>query len=336
MGAVRQEQTLETPLTRVEPVSTQDSGRPTGLLIAIALGIVYVVWGSTYLAIRVMVEDLPPLSSAGWRFGTAGILLTLVLVLRSGVRRMRVTRTELLASAFMGLMLPVLGNGLVSVGEHHGAASGLAALIVAAVPLWIIVYRRLSGDRPGLRTTGGVMLGFVGLAALVTATGVGGDVEVLPLLVIVFATVCWAFGSWSTSWLTLPKDAFVMTAYEMLFGGVFLVLGGLVSGEDVIPQSAPLDSWLAWVYLVVFGSLVAFTSYVWLLSVAPISLVATYAYVNPIVAVFLGWLILAEPVTTAIVACGAVVVVAVAIVVAAERRPAAERRTVTTAEASEA
>jgi drug/metabolite transporter (DMT)-like permease len=155
----------------------------------------------------------------------------------------------------------------------------------------------------------------------VTASGLGGDVKIGPALIIVVATICWAFGSWSTSWVALPKDAFVMTAYEMLFGGLFLLLGGLITGEDVIPRAAPLESWLAWAYLVVFGSLVAFTSYVWLLSVAPISLVATYAYVNPIVAVFLGWLILSEPVTPAILMCGAVVVAAVAIVVAAERKP---------------
>jgi drug/metabolite transporter (DMT)-like permease len=290
--------------------------------VALALGIVYVVWGSTYLAIRVVVEDLPALSSAGWRFGLAGLLMAAILTLRSGWRRLRVRRAELAGCALMGLLLPTLGNGLVSVAEAHGAPSGMAALIVAAVPLWIIVFRRASGDRPPRRTTLGVLLGFAGLTGLVAASGLGGDVPIGPCLVIVVATTCWAFGSWSTGRISLPKDAFVMTAYEMLFGGLFLTLGGLLTGEDVIPQAAPLDAWLGWAYLVVFGSLVAFTSYVWLLSVAPISLVATYAYVNPVVAVFLGWLILSEPVTLPIVLGGAVVVAAVAVVVAAERRPA--------------
>ena len=291
----------------------------SGALVAVALGIVYVVWGSTYLAIRVVVEDLPALSSAGWRFGLAGIIMLSVLALRSGKRRLRVSRPELLGCALMGLLLPTLGNGLVSVAEQHGAPSGMAALIVAAVPLWIIVFRRASGDRPNRRTTLGVLLGFAGLAGLVAASGLGGDVPLGPCLVIVVATTCWAFGSWSTSRIRLPKDAFVMTGYEMLFGGFWLLTGGLITGEDVIPQSAPIEAWLGWGYLVVFGSLVAFTSYVWLLSTAPISLVATYAYVNPIVAVFLGWLILSEPVTLPIVLGGAVVVAAVALVVAAER-----------------
>ncbi len=313
-----------TPLT--DGTATADSRAatsvpPAALLVAIALGIVYVVWGSTYLAIRVVVEDLPALSSAGWRFGLAGLLMTGILAARSGWRRLRVSRAELAGCALLGLLLPALGNGLVSVGEERGAPSGMAALIVAAVPLWIIVFRRATGDRPGRSTTLGVLLGFAGLTGLVTASGLGGDVAVGPALIIVVATICWAFGSWSTSRLRLPRDAFVMTAYEMLFGGLFLVVGGLLTGENVLPRSAPLDAWLGWAYLVVFGSLVAFTAYVWLLSVAPISLVATYAYVNPLVAVFLGWLILSEAVTAAIVLGGAVVVAAVAVVVSAERRP---------------
>ena len=134
------------------------------------------------------------------------------------------------------------------------------------------------------------------------------------------ATVFWSFGSWSTPRLPLPKDAFVLTVYEMLCGSVWLLLFASVRGEHVLPTSAPLDAWLAWAYLVTFGSVVAFTAYVWVLSVAPISLVATYAYVNPVVAVFLGWLILSEAVTLPILVGGLVVVGAVAIVVSAERQ----------------
>ena len=118
-------------------------------------------------------------------------------------------------------------------------------------------------------------------------------------LIVMCATVFWSFGSWSTPRLPLPKDAFVLTVYEMLCGSVWLLLFASVRGEHVLPTSAPLDAWLAWAYLVTFGSVVAFTAYVWVLSVAPISLVATYAYVNPVVAVFLGWLILSEAVTLA-------------------------------------
>ena len=287
--------------------------------MAVALGVVYVVWGSTYLAIRIMVKDLPPLASAGWRFGTAGALLGLVLVARSGWRRLRATPAELAGCALLGLLLPALGNGLVSIGEANGAPSGIAALIVAAVPLWIIVFRGASGDRPHPRTVGGVMLGFAGLVGLVTASGIGGDLRVLPCLVIVAATVGWSFGSWWMPHLTMPADPFVATVYEMLFGGACLTIMALLGGESIVPRGGTPHAWLAWGYLVVFGSVVAFTAYVWVLDAAPISLVATYAYVNPIVAVFLGWLILAEPVTLPIVLGGTVVIVGVAIVVASER-----------------
>ena len=294
---------------------------PAAWLVAVALGIVYVVWGSTYLAIRVVVEDLPPMASASWRYFVAALLLGAILSLRGGVRRLRATRLELVGCAALGLLLPALGNGLVSVGEHKGAPSGIAALLVAAVPLWVIVYRRLSGDLPSRRTLLGVLLGFAGLVLLISSQGISGDVPVVACLIIMVATVAWSFGSWSTPRLPLPKDAFVLTVYEMLFGSVWLLIFAAVRGEHLVPTSAPLDAWIAWAYLVTFGSVVAFTAYVWVLSVAPISLVATYAYVNPVVAVFLGWLILSEAVTLPIVIGGAIVVGAVAIVVSAERQP---------------
>ncbi len=294
---------------------------PSPVLVVVALGIVYVVWGSTYLAIRITVDDLPAMASASWRYGAAGLILAAILAVRSGFRVLRVSRAELAGCAFLGLLLPTLGNGLVSVGEQLGAPSGIAALIIAAVPLWVIVYRAATGDRPRRWTTVGVLVGFGGLVGLITSTGLGGDVRWGACLLIVVASVCWSFGSWSTPKLTLPRDPFVTTVYEMLCGSVFLLVGAAVRGEHVLPESAPASAWLAWGYLVTFGSVVAFSAYVWVLSAAPISLVATYAYVNPVVAVLLGWIVLSEAVTPAILIGGAVVVVAVAIVVSSERRP---------------
>jgi drug/metabolite transporter (DMT)-like permease len=295
------------------------------LLVVLALGIVYVVWGSTYLAIRVTVRSLPAMASASWRYLAAGAILAAILVLRSGWGRLRATRRELLGCATLGLLLPCLGNGVVVVGESMGAPSGIAALLVAAVPLWVVVYRSSTGDRPSRQTVIGVGLGFAGLVGLISASGIGGDVRVGACLVVVAATVAWSFGSWSTPRLTLPHDPFVVTVYEMLFGSGFLLLGALVRREDIVPAGGSLDSWLAWGYLVTFGSVVAFTAYVWVLQAAPISLVATYAYVNPVVAVFLGWLILDEAVTSAIVIGGGVVVASVALVVSAERRKPSRR-----------
>jgi drug/metabolite transporter (DMT)-like permease len=290
-----------------------------GLVIA-ALLVVYVVWGSTYLAIRVVVEQAPPMLGMGTRYLAAAVLLGALLSLKGGVRRLRVTRRELAGCAFLGLMLPVLGNGMVSVGEDHGAPSGVTALLIAVAPLMITLFRFASGDRPRAWTWIGVLLGFAGLGYLVLADRSGtGPVPVGAALIVLFASTCWAFGSWSQPRLPLPKDAFAMTVHEMWTGGTMLVVLGLLRGERLSLSSYDGRTWVAWAYLVVFGSMVAFTAYVWLLSHAPISLVATYAYVNPVVAVLLGALILDEPVTGAVLVGGLVIVLAVAIVISVER-----------------
>jgi len=288
------------------------------MLIGAALGIVYVVWGSTYLAIRIMVEEMPPLVGAGVRFLTAGLLVAGILVARGGPRRMVVTGRELAGCALIGVLLPVLGQGLVTVGENGGAPSGITALLIAAVPLWVICYRILSGERPARRTLAGVFLGFGGVAVLITANGVGSTFPPWTIAVGVLAGLSWAFGSWYQPRLRLPGDPFVIVAYEMLVGGGVLTVLGLASGEGFHPLDYSARSWVAWAYLVGFGSVVAFSAYVWLLQSAAVSLAATYAYVNPLVAVLLGRLILAEPVTMPTIVGGAVAVVAVAIAVSAQ------------------
>ncbi|MDP9398404.1 MAG: EamA family transporter, partial [Actinomycetota bacterium] len=208
--------------------------------------------------------------------------------------------------------------------------SGLAALLVAATPLWLVCLRLAAGDRPRRLSLAGVLLGFVGVALLARPGGGGGNAATWGLLMILAASACWALGSFLSARLPLPADPLVATTYEMLLGGgLQLVLGAAVGelrGFD--PGAVSGRSWAAWGYLVVVGSLVAFSAYVWLLGNAPISLTATYAYVNPVVAVLLGALLLDEAVTAAIVAGGAVVVAGVALVVTAERPrrrdPAAE------------
>lgn len=305
------------------PTTTAAAKAPATVgLVAFALVIVYVVWGSTYLGIRVVVEEAPPLTGMGSRYLVAAILLGLLLSLRGGLRRLRVTRRQLLGCAVLGLLLPVLGNGLVSVGEDRGAPSGVTALLIAIAPLMIVGFRFSSGDRPGSWSVLGVLLGLAGLAYLVLAGTNGSVEEQIPrgaALIILFASTCWAFGSWIQPRLTLPDDAFVMTVHEMWTGGVMLLALGFAFGERATPGAYSAEVWLAWGYLVVFGSMIAFSAYVWLLGNAPISLVATYAYVNPVVAVALGALILDEEITPAILIGGAVIVVAVAIVISVER-----------------
>jgi drug/metabolite transporter (DMT)-like permease len=289
-------------------------------IVAFALGIVYVVWGSTYLAIRVVVQEAPPLTSMGIRYVAGSILLGGILATRGGLRRLALTRKQALGAAFLGLMLPVMGNGMVSVGENLGAPSGATALLIAVTPLMIVLFRSLEGDRPPRTTMIGVLLGFAGLAYLVLA-GRGGDGRELPVgaaLVIVGAATCWAFGSYRQGRLWLPRDVFVTTVYEMLFGGLMLLVMGRATGESFTGDYSP-RIWVALAYLIVFGSVIGFTAYVWLVSSAPISLVSTYAYVNPVVAVFLGWLILSERVTAAVLVGGGIVVLAVALVITSER-----------------
>ncbi len=301
------------------PPSLPPAAAAAGLVVA-ALLVVYVVWGSTYLAIRVVVEQAPPLLGMGTRYLAAGVLLGALLAVKDGARRLRVTRRELAGCAFVGLMLPVLGNGMVSVGEDRGAPSGVTALLIAIAPLMITLFRFGSGDRPRAWTWAGVLLGFAGLGYLVLADRGGSEpVPVGAALIVLLASTCWAFGSWAQPRLPLPRDAFVMTVHEMWTGGVVLVVLGLFRGERLHPGAYDGRTWAAWCYLVVFGSMVAFTAYVWLLAHAPISLVATYAYVNPVVAVLLGAVILGEPVTGAVVVGGLVIVLAVAIVISAER-----------------
>ena len=209
--------------------------------------------------------------------------------------------------------------------------SGLTALLISATPLWLVALRALSGDRPGAVTLLGTALGFVGIAVLARPGSIDGDVKVWGLVLVVLASLSWAVGSFWSSRLPLPKDPFVATVYEMLLGGGLMLVVGLASGEgaDVQLGEVPLKAWMWLAYLVLIGSVAAFSAYVWLLGNAPLSLTATYAYVNPVVAVALGALILDEPITGAVLAGGAVVVLGVALVVSNER----PRRPVTPAPA---
>ena len=309
------------------PADAPPDGRrtaPPWPLLALALVIVYVVWGSTYLGIRVTVEEADPLTAMGQRYTVAGLLLAGLVALRHGPRRLRLTRRQVAGTALLGLMLPLLGNGVVALGESLGVTSGYAALLIAVAPLAIVVFRTVEHDRPRPMTLVGVITGFLGLAILVLlGRGSAGGVPVGAALLVLGAGTCWALGSYLQPRLWLPEDPFVIAVYEMVFGGLFLTVAGLSAGQDWTLDYTG-RTWVALGYLVVFGSVVAFSSYVWLVANAPISLVATYAYVNPVIAVLLGHLVLGERVTTAVLVGGAVVVGSVAVVITAERvRPSA-------------
>ena len=281
-----------------------------------ALWTVYIVWGSTYLAIRVVVETLPPLLSAAVRFLFAGALMYGWLAFRGGFRRMRISLRELGSCTLIGTALLLGGNGVVALAEQS-VPSGLAALIIASVPLWVVVLRAIFGDRASGGTLVGVAVGFIGVGILVGSSGGSGGGTLSGVLLLILASISWASGSFFSSKLPLPADPFVSTSIQMLTGGTVLGLAGLIGGElsGLEIESFSGASMAALAYLVVFGSLLAFTAYTWLLHNAPISKVATYAYVNPVVAVFLGWIILSENITILMLVGAAVIVAAVAFIV---------------------
>ncbi|MFG1838273.1 EamA family transporter [Micromonospora sp. NPDC049175] len=311
------------PPSAAAVVGRPASAAPT--LIWTALIVVYLLWGSTYLAIRIAVETLPALLSAALRFAVAGLVLAVVLRLRRGPGALRVDLRQLGSAALVGVLLLAGGNGLVVLAESgppgEAVPSGIAALLVATVPLLVVLLRTGTGDRPPVWTFAGVTLGFVGLILLVLPAGSTDAVPLLGASVVVVGAVAWSVGSFLSGRIRMPADPFVATVYEMLAGALVLAVVAAGRGElgDFHPAEVSTRSWLALGYLMVAGSLVAFTAYVWLLHNAPISLVSTYAYVNPAVAVALGALLVAEPITTQVLLGGAVIVAGVALVVSTER-----------------
>jgi drug/metabolite transporter (DMT)-like permease len=280
-----------------------------------ALWIVYIVWGSTYLAIRYMVDTMPPLFGAGVRFVLVGAILLPILALRRGSAVLRPSRAQLLSCGFVGLMLPG-ANAVVSVAEQN-VPSGLAALLIGSIPLWVVLLRRISGDRVGGRSIAAVLVGFVGVALLVRPQG---GATIVGLLACVGAAVMWATGSFASPRISLPRDPLVTTAWQSLLGGLACLLAAALSGElgALHPSRWSVDSVLGLAYLVTFGSILAFTAYAWLLQNAPIAKVSTYAYVNPVIAVFLGWLFVSEPVSATTIIGAGIIVASVALVVRAK------------------
>ena len=294
-----------------------------------ALSVVYVVWGSTYLAIRLSVETMPPLLSAGARFLASGTLLCLAVLAIAGPGAFRMTWPQFGTAALVGVLLPAWGNGLVVVAERQ-VASGLAALLVACVPLFVVLIRRLTGQRPPLVTVAGVAIGLAGLAVLLLGgpvAGAHGTAWWGPWLVVL-AALGWAAGTVAGSRLPTPANPVTFSAVGMIVGGTVLTAGAAVHGERVTFAEISTASWFGWVYLVLFGAL-AFSSYVYALGRLPVSTVATYAYVNPVIAVLLGVLLADERFGWAQFAGGLVVLCAVVLVVRGERRAKEETASVT-------
>ena len=287
-----------------------------GAQVALALGALYVVWGSTYLAIRVAVGTIPPFMQSSIRFLIAGTIL-LVVTSRRSAGQPRPGRREWRDAAIIGGFLLVGGNGLVALGETT-VASGIAALLIATLPLWVAILGRLFFDlRLSRSTIVGIGLGFAGVGVMVWPAAGTAPVDLAGALILLGSPVLWATGSLYSARAHLPARPLVGVAMQMLCGGAMLAVVAFAGGEFARFHAADVtrESIAALGYLVAVGSLIGFTAYAWLLRVAPLPLVATYAYVNPIVAVALGSLVLGESVTPRTLAAGAIIIVAVAIIV---------------------
>jgi drug/metabolite transporter (DMT)-like permease len=307
-------------------VTSIDSSRAR---IWAALAAVYVIWGSTYLGIDLAVRTMPPFLMASVRFLVAGSLLY-VWAIRRGDRSDRPTARHWLSAFLIAVPMLAIGNAAVGWAEQT-LDTGSASLIIASVPLWLALLDRVFyGQRLARVAVIGLVVGFAGVGLLVApggAAGSGGRAGI----VLVFSALAWAVGSLYSRQAQLPRRPLVAAAMQMLAGGLVLAVVAAVSGElgQVHPGAISLESWLGLAYLVVAGSLLGFTAYMWLLRAAPTSLVGTYAYVNPVVAVLLGTVILGEPFTWRTLVGGGIIVASVALIVRApkhEARPAVEPR----------
>jgi drug/metabolite transporter (DMT)-like permease len=287
--------------------------------VGLSLATIYLVWGSTYLGIRITDRTMPPLLMSSARFFLAGAVLYALTA-----RGYRPTWREWRAAAIVGAMLLGIGNAGVAWAETR-LDSGLAALIVAVIPLYVALFDRvIFGRRLSVAAVLGLVVGFAGVALLVRP---GGSSHAGVALVLLGTTSAWAGGSLYARGAPLPSNPLVAAAMQMLCASVLLGIAGVVGGElgDVHRQAFAAEPLLAFGYLVLFGSIAAFSAYAWLLKNVRISVVATYAFVNPVVAVALGALFLGEAITGTTLAAGAAIVVAVILIVRARPRPARSR-----------
>jgi drug/metabolite transporter (DMT)-like permease len=285
---------------------------------------VYVVWGSTYIGILVAVRTFPPFLMGATRFLIAGALLYAWSIRRGDRENDRPGRKQWAAAALVGGLLLVSANGLLSWAEQR-VDSGVSSLVIATVPLWMALFDRVAcGQRLGRSAVGGLVVGLAGAALLAGPTGPG-HIEAVGALVLLVSAMSWAAGSLYSRRAPLPRRPLVGASMEMLAGGVMLAVLGLAVGEGGQLSHVSAKSLLALGYLIVFGSLIGFSAYIWLLRAAPTSLVSTYAYVNPVVAVWLGWALESEPIGARTLIAGAMILLAVALIVRA--RPARARTT---------
>lgn len=294
----------------------------TGPLLWFNLIVVWIVWGSTYIGILFATESIPPFIAMGTRFLAAFLIMVVLTGVMRGWDALRVTRKEFASASFMGVALLAVGLGTVGLAQDY-VPTGVMALIIAATPLTIVLWRIGTGDRPARLTLVGVVVGLLGIGWMLLpggtrpVSGTDADVVFWSVLILISSTV-WATTSFFSARLPKPRDSFALTTYELLSGGIALTAISVIVGEEIDLGSITARSWAGWAFLVTAGSVLAFTSFTWLINKAPISLASTYAYVNPAVAVILGVLLYAEVITSDVVIGLTVVLGGVILVVTGE------------------
>ncbi len=293
--------------------------------IYIALGIVYIVWGSTYLGVKFALHTLPPMLVSCTRFLIGGSLLFAFTLLRGqGMPTLQETRN----AAFIGVLLSGIGNCAVAYALMK-MPSGLVALLVATLPAWMILLDFLffSNEKPSIIGTIGLVLGLVGMAVLLNPSQQVGqqEVPVFPALIVFLGSIAWAFGSLKSPYLVLP-NSLQSTAIQMVVGGCFSLTMSIIFEKNQLQafQNMTTETYLAMIYLVFIGSYVGYTAYVWLINHAPPQLTATYAYVNPVVAIFLGWIFLDERLTSRSMLASSIILAGVAMMTLGRKRPPKE------------
>ncbi len=308
------------------PHSHVHAGAAAPLVLA-AFAAVYLLWGSTYLAIRIGVETIPPLMLAGLRHFTAGLLLYPILRWKTGVRP---TSTHWKTAAVTGFLLLFAGNGGVSWAEQI-VPSGITALLVTMVSLWLVIvdWLRPGGHRPVPKVILGLILGFAGMVLLVGPAHLGNSARVDPrgVAVLVFASFAWACGSIYSKHGGMPNSALLGVSMQSFAGGTVLLFAGLLTGEFQRFHFAAVTarSWIALAYLIVFGSGIGLSAYIYILQKSTAVRVATYAFVNPVVALFLGWLIADETISLRTIVAAVVILTAVILVIKAPHRSPARK-----------
>lgn len=292
----------------------------------VSLWTVYIIWGSTYFAIAKVIESMPPLLSMGIRFTLAGLILFTFIYFRQGAREFQVPRPEIASASILGFVTLGFGIGNVAVAEAH-VPTGVVSLIIAALPLWIALFRTFSKEQITKLTWVGTLVGFIGVIILLkpgsieSVSGVSSGTLFFYMFMVLLGNIGWALGTYLSPRFPIPKNSLLFTGIEMLAGGIALTIAGLIRGEtlgDFLDGSN--SSWLWFWYLVFVGSIAAYSAYLWLVMNAPVSLTATYAYVNPVIAVLLGVVFLNEVITLNYALGGAIIILGVLTVVSSENK----------------